>query len=72
MTEINILLPFKEKFSKNSMSSVSISVSANVEKSVYKKNIKIFGQHVEDPIYNDLFIGIKKPCKEMNEIELKM
>ncbi len=61
MSKINILLPFKEKFSKNLMSSISISVKANLEESVYKKQIKIFGQYVSDPLYKDLFIGIKKP-----------
>ena len=61
MSKINILLPFKEKFSENVMSSVSISVKANIEKSSFKNKIKIFGQFVDDPIFKDNFVGIKKP-----------
>ena len=61
MSKINILLPFKEKFSSKIMSSVSISVQANIEKSTYKNEIKIYGQHTQDPLFPDKFIGIKKP-----------
>lgn len=86
MSEINILLPFKEKFSKDIMSSVSISVKSNINESIYKKKIKIFGQYVNDPIYKKLFVGIKKPklpflsknvhlakkmCNHINENKLK-
>ena len=34
---INILLPYKEKFTKNKASSVSITVSNNLEFSKFKK-----------------------------------
>ena len=61
MSKINIFLPFKEKFSNRFMSAVSISVKANIEKSLFKNELKIFGQYVEDPIFSKDFIGIKKP-----------
>ena len=61
LSKINIFLPFKEKFSNKTMSSVSISVKANIEKSIFKNELKIFGQYVDDPIFSEIFIGIKKP-----------
>ena len=57
---INILLPYKEKFSKNKASSVSITVFNNLEHSCHKKKIKIFGQFVDKPMFKENFIGIKK------------
>ncbi len=57
---INILLPFKEKFSKNKASSVSITVSNNIEFSKFKNKIRVFGQDVEDPIFDKNFVGIKR------------
>lgn len=59
--QINIILPYKEKFSKNKASSVSITVKHNFDNSFYKKKIKIYGQYVMDPILPLNFIGIKKP-----------
>ena len=44
---INILLPYKEKFSINKASSVSLTVANNLEFSKYKKQIRIFGHNVE-------------------------
>ena len=55
---INILLPHKEKFSKNKASSVSLTVANNLGFSKYKKLIRIFGHDVEDPMYKNNFIGI--------------
>ena len=55
---INILLPYKEKFSINKASSVSLTVANNLEFSKYKKQIRIFGHNVEDPMYKNNFIGI--------------
>ncbi len=57
---INIILPYKEKFTKNKASSVSITVRNNFEFSKYKKSIRIFGQWVENPMYEKNFFGIKK------------
>ncbi len=56
---INILLPYKEKFSINKASSVSLTVANNLEFSKYKKNIRVFGHNIEDPFYKDNFIGIE-------------
>ena len=56
---INILLPYKEKFSQNKASSVSITVRNNLKYSKYKKNIRVFGQKVEDPLFKKNFFGIK-------------
>ncbi len=55
---INILLPYKEKFSINKASSVSLTVANNLEFSKYKKKIRIFGHNVENPMYRDNFIGL--------------
>ena len=55
---INILLPYKEKFSMNKASSVSLTVANNFEFSKYKKQIRIFGHNVDDPMYKNNFIGI--------------
>ena len=44
--QINILLPHKEKFTKNKMSSVSITVKNNLNVTSFKKDLKIFGQYV--------------------------
>ena len=58
---INILLPHKELFEKNKLSSVSITVRNNFIHSKFKKNIKIFGQKVENPMFQKNFIGIENP-----------
>ena len=55
---INILLPYKEKFSPNKASSVSLTVANNLEFSKYKKQIRIFGHNVENPMHKKNFIGI--------------
>ena len=57
---INIILPYKEKFTKNKASSVSITVRNNFQHSKYKKFIRIFGQSVENPMYEKNFFGIKR------------
>jgi glycosyltransferase involved in cell wall biosynthesis len=57
--KINILLPYKEKFDKNKASSVSITVKNNLRYSNYFKEIRIFGQKVENPLFEDNFIGYK-------------
>ena len=56
---INIILPHKEKFTFENASSVSITVKNNFDKSIYKKNIRIFGQFVDKPMLNNNFFGIK-------------
>ena len=55
---INILLPYKEKFSINKASSVSLTVANNLEFSKYKKQTRVFGHYVEDPMYKNNFIGM--------------
>ena len=59
--KINILLPYKEKFDEKKASSVSITVKNNLNHSIFLKNIKIYGQQVERPIFKDNFVGIKYP-----------
>ena len=56
---INILLPYKEKFSKNKASSVSLTVANNLQFSKYKKQIRVFGHNLKDPMYKDNFVGIE-------------
>jgi glycosyltransferase involved in cell wall biosynthesis len=58
--KINILLPHKEKFDLNKASAVSITVKNNLFYSRYFDDIKVFGQDVENPIYKNNFIGVKK------------
>ena len=58
--KINILLPYKEKFTLDKASSVSITVKNNFKYSSFKKNIRIFGQYVKEPMFKDNFVGIKK------------
>jgi glycosyltransferase involved in cell wall biosynthesis len=57
--KINILLPYKEKFDKKKASSVSITIKNNLEHSKFKKNIRIFGQQTENPLFNKNFCGVK-------------
>ena len=59
--QINIILPYKEQFSKNKASSVSITVKNNFDYSSYKTRILVYGQFVDSPILPYNFIGIKKP-----------
>ena len=61
---INILLPYKEKFSINKASSVSLTVANNLEFSKYKKQTRIFGHDVKDPMYENNFIGIQNSSKK--------
>ncbi|MAJ13543.1 MAG: hypothetical protein CMN44_01040 [SAR116 cluster bacterium] len=57
---INILLPYKEKFTKNKASSVSITVKNNLEYSKHKEKVRVFGQYVDEPMFTKNFIGVKK------------
>ena len=59
--QINILLPHKEKFTKENAASVSITVKNNFQYSNFKTKIKIFGQFVEKPMLEKNFCGIKNP-----------
>ena len=56
---IDILLPFKEKFSKNKASAVSITVKNSMKYSSFKNNIKVYGRKVENPFYKKNFIGLE-------------
>ena len=59
MVSIDIILPYKELFTLNGASAVSISVKNSIIYSKNKKNITVYGQYVEKP-FNDLnFVGIK-------------
>ena len=57
--KINILLPYKEKFDTKKASSVSITIKNNLIYSQYNKNIRIFGQKTDNPIFKKNFHGIK-------------
>ena len=61
MMQINILLPYKEKFDKFSPSSVAITVNNNLLKSKFKKNIKVYGRKVKNPLSTKNFVGINDP-----------
>lgn len=58
--KINIYLPFKETFSLDKASAVSITVKNNLAHSSYKNKIRIFGNYNQNPMYSDKFVGVKK------------
>ena len=57
MLKIDIILPYKELFSSNGSSAVSISVKNSITQSKFKKNINVFGQFVKNPFIDINFIG---------------
>ena len=57
MLKIDIILPYKELFSSNGASAVSISVKNSVLQSKFKKNINVYGQFVKDPFKDINFNG---------------
>lgn len=57
--KINILLPFKEKFDKNQLTPVSITICNNLKYSNFKNSIRVFGREVNNPIYNENFYGVE-------------
>ena len=57
MFKIDIILPYKELFSSNGASAVSISVKNSILKSKFKKNINVYGQFVKEPFKNINFNG---------------
>jgi glycosyltransferase involved in cell wall biosynthesis len=57
MFKIDIILPYKELFSSNGASAVSISVKNSILKSKFKKNINVYGQFVKEPFRNINFNG---------------
>ncbi len=56
--KIDIILPFREKFTLSKASAVSTSVKNSIAYSSYKKDTKIYGHFVENPILENNFIGI--------------
>ena len=56
---IDIILPFREKFTILQASAVSTSIKNSIINSSFKKNIKIYGHAVIDPMLPENFIGIK-------------
>ena len=57
--KIDIILPFKEIFSSDKASAVSLTVKNSAEFSRYKKSITVFGQYIENPFVDLNFIGLK-------------
>lgn len=56
---IDIILPFKEIFSKDKASAVSVTIKNSSEYSEFKNNINVFGQYTPNPFDNFKFTGIK-------------
>lgn len=56
---IDIILPYKEIFSNEKASAVSLTIKNSIEFSKFKKNITIFGQFTNKPFSKINFIGIK-------------
>ena len=57
--KIDIILPYKEIFSEQAASAVSLTVKNSMEFSKFKKNISIYGQYTSKPFYLKQFVGIK-------------
>ena len=56
---IDIILPYKEIFSKKKASAVSLTVKNSMEYSEFKSKINIYGQFTNTPFIRENFIGIK-------------
>ena len=56
---IDIILPYKEIFSKKKASAVSLTVKNSMEYSEFKSKINIYGQFTNIPFTKENFIGIK-------------
>ena len=56
---ISILLPYKENFSSNYPGAVSIFISSIIKKSIYKKNITVYGSTDFANILSKNYINIK-------------
>ena len=55
---IDILLPYREKFTLSKASAVSTSIKNSITYSSYRNEIKIYGHTVENPMLQKNFIGI--------------
>jgi len=55
---IDILLPYREKFTLTKASAVSTSVKNSITYSIYRNEIKIYGHTVVNPMLKKNFIGI--------------
>ncbi len=57
MLKIDIILPYKEIFSPNGASAVSISIKNSIMHSKFKNNINVYGQSVNNPFTDINFNG---------------
>tara|TARA_B100001057_G_scaffold7226_1_gene6624 strand:- start:5868 stop:6449 length:582 start_codon:yes stop_codon:yes gene_type:complete len=57
--KISILLPYKENFSSNYPGAVSIFISSVLKKSIYRKNITVYGSTSFKNILSKNYINIK-------------
>ena len=57
--KIDIILPYKEIFSKKKASAVSITIINSCEFSKFKSSIKVFGQFTKTPFKDINFVGLK-------------
>ena len=76
MKKIFILLPHKDQFVKSYSGSASIWVKDFYKKSIYKKNITVFGstKNLEDIIDNEIYVNLDIPIvkfKSRTKIYLK-
>ena len=76
MRKIFILLPHKDQFVKNYSGSASIWVKDFYKKSIYKKNIVVFGstKNLKDIIYKEIYVNLDIPIvkfKSRTKIYLK-
>ena len=57
--KISILLPYKENFSSIYPGAVSIFISSIIKKSIFKKNITVFGSTTYKNILSKNYVNIK-------------
>ena len=57
--KIDIIIPYKEVFSSQKASAVSLTIKNSSEFSIFKKYISVFGQFTENPFKDISFKGIK-------------
>ena len=58
--KIHILLPFKDKFDKNLSGSVSITLQNTILFSSFKQIMHVYGDEIYNPIYPEIFFGVKR------------
>ena len=56
---INILIPYKEKFEKETASSVSITIKNNMKISKMRDRISVYGREINNPMFKKNYVKLK-------------